>query len=778
MAVGRKTTRAAAADLFELGPPIAERMKFEAAPAPWVVSHYVFTRGSEAAWEAINRGLGEPGGAFYWIGGKPGAGKTHFLNYMMALESRAGLFGAGSGRHATVALELAGRAADARALERMMLDQMAHKVSQDARTVSLWRQMQGESALRTILDQARRLGIGTVAVLLDLGSASAAELAPYLDLLVRLAATTKPLKLVIVAAGRDAYPGRLEAAAFDVAPRDDDEAALAGMGRARRVKEEAAALLDAFYARFGTGRFSAQGIFPFDASCLETLWALSGRPAAVAPIASLVREILDAVAADHLFQAPLFPGELLKYPAGQKRMAARLGERGRLALQAGERAAAALQAPAQARGKAAVELLALDYLAGRAAASTAEIERRLPPSLRQQVVQALAPGRRLGETLAALASLSGGVIRLRGAMASFEPQALDTPELAAFNAALPVTGRLVAGLSPAEGAADLRNKLKRLGEALSEHVEAAHRTLRALSLGADEMGQSLADDSRRLLENFLRIVEGGTAAVLELGAEPQRLAEAEHLAEAYLRLRRVADRLPRLKAMLEYLAGTGLGAARAASGSDDGRLASLDLECELLASALRGAVFSAAGPPLDALEERFSQFRAAYVTAYQRAHARWRLDNERLAARLGELQLRHRALERLDSIEALGPPAAASLNPRVERSGQHPVQCRLDGPLPLDIAPRCPECGLRLGTEVPAGEVEDLFAEVERRLSDKLALLSQDVIGRLVRQHDRHARLEGFLKIAQAAQTEALARVLDDDLTAYLAKLLSEPRQT
>jgi len=63
---------------------------------------------------------------------------------------------------------------------------------------------------------------------------------------------------------------------------------------------------------------------------------------------------------------------------------------------------------------------------------------------------------------------------------------------------------------------------------------------------------------------------------------------------------------------------------------------------------------------------------------------------------------------------------------------------------------------------------------LRRGLAIKLAALSQNVIARLIREHDRDHRLEGFLKITQAAQTEALVRVLDEKLARYLAQVLDD----
>ncbi len=63
---------------------------------------------------------------------------------------------------------------------------------------------------------------------------------------------------------------------------------------------------------------------------------------------------------------------------------------------------------------------------------------------------------------------------------------------------------------------------------------------------------------------------------------------------------------------------------------------------------------------------------------------------------------------------------------------------------------------------------------IRRALEVKLAALSQSMIARLIRNHDKEHRLEGFLKITQAAQTDALVRVLDDKLARYLAQVLEE----
>ena len=75
---------------------------------------------------------------------------------------------------------------------------------------------------------------------------------------------------------------------------------------------------------------------------------------------------------------------------------------------------------------------------------------------------------------------------------------------------------------------------------------------------------------------------------------------------------------------------------------------------------------------------------------------------------------------------------------------------------------------------VAAGGTRRCDGSDRRALEFKLAALSQSMIARLIRNHDQEHRLEGFLKITQAAQTDALVRVLDEKLARYLAQVLDE----
>ncbi|HXN13211.1 MAG TPA: hypothetical protein VN865_08910, partial [Candidatus Acidoferrales bacterium] len=75
---------------FELEPPAPERLELQTSPRISTVASYVFTRAAEHSWEVLNQHLEAPDGGVFWIGGPAGCGKTHFLDYVIALQRRAG----------------------------------------------------------------------------------------------------------------------------------------------------------------------------------------------------------------------------------------------------------------------------------------------------------------------------------------------------------------------------------------------------------------------------------------------------------------------------------------------------------------------------------------------------------------------------------------------------------------------------------------------------------------------------------------------------------------
>jgi hypothetical protein len=234
-----------------------------------------------------------------------------------------------------------------------------------------------------------------------------------------------------------------------------------------------------------------------------------------------------------------------------------------------------------------------------------------------------------------------------------------------------------------------------------------------------------------------------------------------------------------MRAMREYLAETGLRASPDDAGSAardvrESAVSSLETECELLGVELGPRILT--GPPrrLEALEARFQKFKWTYVQCYLSAHERWRAKMERLELVAGDARRYLDALGRLNSIAALGPPEGTELEARVAQLSASVIRCEPSNTIAPETTPRCTSCGFQLGGSSPQAGLEDVMEQLRRALDIKLAALSQNMIARLIRMHDREHRLEGFLKITQAAQTDALVRVLDEKLARYLADVLNE----
>ena len=161
--------RASARRWFELEPPAPERLELQTSPRVSTVASYVFTRAAERSWEVLNQHLEGPQGGVFWIGGPAGCGKTHFLDYVIALQRRAGALDAQNVRRLVCGLELAGRITGAE-VEMFLLSVLAEQIGGSQRSGDLFRQLRGAAALNVALETAWRTGIRAVTVAIDFGT--------------------------------------------------------------------------------------------------------------------------------------------------------------------------------------------------------------------------------------------------------------------------------------------------------------------------------------------------------------------------------------------------------------------------------------------------------------------------------------------------------------------------------------------------------------------------------------------------------------------------------
>src|SRR6516165_10233380 len=80
------------ANVIEFGPPVADRIALESAPSAATIDFYLLTEAATRAWGAISASQTSNVSRIFWVSGPAAAGKTHFLNYVMALEERAAAY--------------------------------------------------------------------------------------------------------------------------------------------------------------------------------------------------------------------------------------------------------------------------------------------------------------------------------------------------------------------------------------------------------------------------------------------------------------------------------------------------------------------------------------------------------------------------------------------------------------------------------------------------------------------------------------------------------------
>jgi hypothetical protein len=776
---------------FELEPPAPERLELQTSPRVSTVASYVFTRAAERSWQLLNQHLDGPQGGVFWIGGPAGCGKTHFLDYVIALQRQAGALDAQNARRLVCGLELAGRITSIE-VELFLLSVLAEQIGGDQRSSDLFRQLHGAAALNVALETARRTGITAVTVAIDFGT-SVCEVADFFAMLAQVAAAFQQVKFTVIAANRAPAPDATRP--LLVAPHDPNEETTIAVRRARRLIEDAELDAHHAYAGIDTLGLAPDAIFPFHPAALKALRTIASRPiadranaerAAIVPLSRLAREVLSSStfdgAGDELPARLIYPPDLTLNAEIAKLLKVLMPEAGRAAWKIARDTIAGLDAYEKDLAREIVDSLIVESVCGETGALPIEQLKSLLPIFASSANGNTRTTPAMRDLLHRLETSTGGVIRLETDAARFDPAAAGAPELAAFNSALVLARGFDPRLTIARDRASLDARLNRLDASMALAVEGAVRTREVLTIALREVNLELPEPYGKAIAEYIALAESGAAAMLDAAANRSYLESAIQIAGAYELLAAAAESIPRMRAMREYLAATGLRATPDEPGIRESvwqqsAIVSLETECELLRVELGPRILT--GPPrsLDALEARFQKFKWTYVQCYLSAHTRWIEKMERLELAVDDARRYFDALARLNAIAALGRPEGAHLGARIAELSARVVRCELGDAIAPEAMPRCSSCGFKLGAVSPQSELDDVMEATRRALDVKLAALSQSMIARLIRNHDKEHRLEGFLKITQAAQTDALVRVLDDKLARYLAQVLEEDRR-
>jgi hypothetical protein len=492
-------------------------------------------------------------------------------------------------------------------------------------------------------------------------------------------------------------------------------------------------------------------IWPFQPAAAALLPEFDGTPRRIPVCARIAR---DAIAAWR--EAPeklIASADILRLPSAQNALQERLSASEGNAFRIAQRAALTMDPQDAEPSSAIVAVLALKHLAApRQALSLATLHEHLRG--RAPTPLSGAEHAELARIVADLATRSHATIFYSASerSARFNPEAAAAPQIAAFNRALPLLRYFRADLAEVALPSELAAALERAREAMAFVLEEAERSRKILREAAHDFGTTLAPERERTLADVIEIARRGPE-----GVPAGTIAEgAERSLREYATIAAIAAAVPRLRAMREYLCDLGLIEPRDDPGQSDA-IARLESECKLLIVDIGGALHARSSAALDALES-------------------WQKDMEQAVNLATDARQYVAALERLNTIGALGAPLAVELRRELTEATPQLRSCDPETALAPEVTPRCPRCHFVLGTVAPIEALAAIVDRARRALDEKLRLLSQSAVIRLIRDHDRGRRLEGFLKITQAAQADAIIKVLDDELTEYLASLLEENR--
>ena len=130
------------------------------------------------------------------------------------------------------------------------------------------------------------------------------------------------------------------------------------------------------------------------------------------------------------------------------------------------------------------------------------------------------------------------------------------------------------------------------------------------------------------------------------------------------------------------------------------------------------------------------------------------------------------ALALLNSIPELGEPVGTELEQEYLIIEERMGRCDINPQdIPLHSHPRCSRCHMALGETPPTQDLELFLAELDRALGEQNRRLSRVLVDRILHE-GTDQRLENFLNIVQASDLSVLSNTLNDELAAFIRRLL------
>jgi hypothetical protein len=176
---------------------------------------------------------------------------------------------------------------------------------------------------------------------------------------------------------------------------------------------------------------------------------------------------------------------------------------------------------------------------------------------------------------------------------------------------------------------------------------------------------------------------------------------------------------------------------------------------------------------IEYLSATFDMFRDSYAAAYAKHHASYWRAFGGMERRLDDIEPAARALAQLNALRALGKPVGEDALATYDQLRAQDICAETSLSAALRSEPRCPRCGVAMDESPAVGEAQRVVREINAALATQQSRLASEAVRRILARGG--SRLDQFLQIVQAADSAALASVLDDELLTFLSGLLAEP---
>lgn len=340
-----------------------------------------------------------------------------------------------------------------------------------------------------------------------------------------------------------------------------------------------------------------------------------------------------------------------------------------------------------------------------------------------------------------------------------------------WNMALPYARAVLQELKATEDQPAVNAQESSLVAALKELGVAAAQARGELTTLAETLGDKPASGSFEALERLVEMAKSHSYP--EFYASSQRIYPSpEALAEDVSfcgHLRSFAPRAMEMARAKVYLTKALL---------DDGD-AELELDRQSLLEQLTLANILANPQLWDSLSSLIHWFRSRYSVLYAAHHRRYWQEVSAWARVLADARIDLETIHRLNSIEELGEPLGQELTLEFQRILSRSRPCPLaEASEPLrEWEPRCPHCDLSLTSELSQGELEDFLARLHQALVGQQRRLSSQAV-RQILSRNTEGNLERFIKVIQTSDLSSLSQVMDDELVAFIRRLLAEAYTT